>query len=238
MKKLLLLLFILPLVAGAQTVPTFEQVLSLRAAGSPVISPDGRLVLYSVTTTDWNDNRYDTELWMSKDGGKPVQLTNTSKGNSSNPSFSPDGLWIAFLADRGNKTQIHVMRTDGGEARAVTKEEEPINAFEWHPSGNSFIFLKPEKEDKVRKDMEKRYGAFETDDKEFTRSHLWQISFLTDQIDPTELPCYETVDSLRVKSGCITWPKSKRLTDGKFTVTGFVTSPDGTKWPRAINPIR
>lgn len=229
MKKLLLLFMVLPLVAGAQTVPTFEQVLSLRAAGSPVISPDGRLILFSVTTTDWNDNRYDTELWLSRDGKNPTQLTNTSNGNSSNPSFSPDGQWIAFLADRGNKTQIHVMRTDGGEARAVTKEEEPISAFEWHPSGNSFIFLKPEKEEKVRKELEKRYGAFETDDKEFTRSHLWQIDFLTDQRDPAELPCYESVDSLRIKSGCITWPKPKRLTDGKFTVTVFVTSPDGTK---------
>lgn len=229
MKKLLLLFFMIPLMTGAQTVPTFEQVLSLRAAGSPVISQDGRLVLFTVTTTDWNENRYDTELWISKDGGKPLQLTNTAKGNSSNPSFSPDGQWIAFLADRGSKTQIHVIHTDGGEARAVTKEEEPISAFEWHPSGNSFIFLKPEKEDKVRKDIEKRYGAFETDDKEFTRSHLWQIDFQTGQLDPSELPCYESVDSLRVKSGCITWPKSKRLTDGKFTVTGFVTSPDGTK---------
>ena len=99
--------------------------------------------------------------------------------------------------------------TDGGEARAVTKEDEPISAFEWHPSGNSFIFLKPEKEDKVRKEVEKRYGAFETDDKEFTQSHLWQIDFVRDQLDPSELPCYESVDSLRIKTGCIMCPKQK-----------------------------
>lgn len=49
------------------------------------------------------------------------------------------------------------------------------------------------------------------------------------QTDHTELPCYETVDSLKVKAGCIQLPKSQRLTEGNFTVTGFVVSPDGTK---------
>jgi dipeptidyl aminopeptidase/acylaminoacyl peptidase len=229
MKKLLVLFCLGPIFAAAQLVPSFEQVLSLRAAGSPVISPDGHQVVFTITTTDWNDNRYDTEIWISRDGGKPVQLTNTAKGNSTNPSFSPDGQWIAFLADRGNKTQIHIMRADGGEARAVTKEEEPISAFEWHPSGNSFVFLKPEKEDKIRKEVEKRYGAFETDDKEFTLAQLWQIDFLPNQPDPTELPCYELVDSLRVKSGCLVWPKARKLTNGKFTVTGFIIAPDGSK---------
>ena len=75
-------------------------------------------------TTDWNENRVDNEYWISKDGKKPFQLTNTSKGSSSSLAFSPDGQWIAFLADRGNKTQIHVMRVEGGEPMVITKEEE------------------------------------------------------------------------------------------------------------------
>lgn len=45
--------------------------------------------------------------------------------------------------------------------------------------------------------------------------------------DPSELPCYETVDSLKVKAGCIQLPKAQRLTEGNFTITSFVISPDG-----------
>ena len=228
-KILTLLLSAITFSVAAQTLPSFEQVLSLRSVGAPVLSPDGKLVAFTAQTTDWNENRFDIEIWISRDGKAPVQLTNTLKGSSTNPSFSPDGQWIAFMADRGSKTQIYVMRTEGGEARSVTKEEEPISGYEWHPEGTSFIFLKPEKEDKSKKEVEKRYGGFETDDKEFALSHLWQIEFSPDMRDPSELPCYEATDSLKSKAGCIEWPKAKRLTEGKFTVTSFLTSPDGTK---------
>jgi dipeptidyl aminopeptidase/acylaminoacyl peptidase len=121
------------------------------------------------------------------------------------------------------------MRTDGGEARAVTKEDEGINSFEWHPSGKSFVIVKPEKEDKNKKERDKRYGGFETDDKEFTLSHLWQVDFKPELRDVSEYPCYELVDSLKVKAGCIELPKPVRLTEGKFTVTNFLISPDGNK---------
>ncbi|NOT75262.1 MAG: S9 family peptidase [Cyclobacteriaceae bacterium] len=228
MRKIISVFFLACFFQGyTQTVPTFEQIISLRGVGNPVLSPDGKQIAFTVGTTDWNENRFDTEIWISNDGRKPFQLTNTSKGSSTNVSFSPDGQWIAFLSDRGNKSQIHVMRADGGEARAVTKEEESVGGFEWLPSGTGFIFSKQEKEDKNKKEIEKRYGGFETDDKEFTLSHLWQVDFNTDPRDPSELPCYQTVDSLKVKSGCIQFPKAKRLTEGKFTVSSFLISPDG-----------
>lgn len=231
MKRLLLILSItVPCAQGfGQTVPSFEDVISLRNINGVRLSPDGKSVSYTLQTTDWNENRYDQEIWLSKNGAPPFQFTNTQKGSSTNPSFSPDGTFLAFLADRGNKNQIYVMRIEGGEARLVTKEEEGISAFEWHPTGKRFIFLKPEKEDKAKKDREKRYGSFEADDREYTQSHLWQVDFLPDMADPSERPCYETTDSLKVKAGCIELPKATRLTEGKFTVTSFVVSPDGTK---------
>ncbi len=230
MKKYSIILFsCISWAAFAQHVPTFEDVISLRSVGGVSLSADGRSVVYSVQATDWTDNRYDTELWLSKNGEPGFQLTNTPKGNSSNGSFSPDGKWIAFLSTRGNKNQIHVIRTDGGEARAVTNDEEGINSFVWHPSGQSFIYQRSEKEDPNKKEREKRYGAFEADDAEFTVQHLWQVDFLPDLRDPSELPCYEKADSLKAKAGCIEWPKARRLTEGKFTVNNYQVSPDGMK---------
>lgn len=226
---LFLLLVLISCHAIAQHVPTFEEVISLRSVGAVTISDDGKNVAYTVQTTDWNDNRFDSEIWLSKNGTKPFQLTNTTKGSSSSPSFSPDGTWIAFLADRGNKNQIHVMNIEGGEAKAVTNEEEGVSSFDWHPSGTKFIFQKSEPEDKNKKEKEKRYGGFEADDKEYTLSHLWQVDFNPHLPDPSELPCYEKADSLKAKAGCIELPKAKRITEGKFTVTSYIVSPDGTK---------
>lgn len=229
MKNLICLLLLLPSLSSAQRVPTFEEVISLRSVGTVQLSPDGKTVAYTVQTTDWNENRYDTEIWLYHEGGKPFHLTHNPKNSSTNPLFSPDGQWLAFLSDRGNKNQIYVLRVKGGEAKAITREEEGISFYEWHPDGKRLIFVKSEKEEKTKKEREKRYGAFETDDQEFTLSHLWQIDFNAEMPDPSEKPCYETIDSLKVKAGCLEWPKAQRISEGKFTVTGFSVSPDGTR---------
>src|SRR4051812_42458664 len=115
--SLLLLCLFISCAVSAQHVPSFEEVISLRNVGSVILSPDGKNVAFTVQTTDWTENRFDTEIWLSKEGQKPFQLTNTTKNNSSGASFSPDGQWIAFLADRGNKTQIHIINLIGGESR-------------------------------------------------------------------------------------------------------------------------
>src|SRR5262252_2072750 len=81
---------------------SFEKWISLKSVFSPLISPDGRTVVYSENTTDWANNTYDTELWMSRDGGDPLQLTRTNKNSSSAARFTHDSKFVSFLADRGD----------------------------------------------------------------------------------------------------------------------------------------
>jgi dipeptidyl aminopeptidase/acylaminoacyl peptidase len=226
--SLALFLIILCERAQAQHVPSFEEVISLRTIGSAIISPEGSSVLFTVQTTDWQENRYDNEIWISQNNQEPFQLTYTSKGSSTSPAFSPDGKWIAFLANRGSKTQIQVIRRAGGEAFPVTNEDEEISAFEWTPDSRSLIFLRSEKESQARKDREKKYGSFEFDDQDFRQSHLWKIDFKPGIRNSVELPCVDQDDTQKNKANCIELPKAVRLTEGNYTVTAFRISPDGT----------
>ena len=115
-------------VLGAQTAPTalpraaptVDQILSLKRAGSPEISPDGRWVAYTVRETNWDDNAYDTEIWLADaTTGATRQLTNAKKSSQS-PAWSPDGSKLAFISDRTDKRQIYVINPQGGEAEALT----------------------------------------------------------------------------------------------------------------------
>ncbi len=208
--------------------PSFEEILSLKRAGNPQISPDGKHVAFSVSRADWQNNRYDSEIWLSRDGGQPFQLTRTAKGNSFGHLWSPDGQWLAFLADRGKKNQIHVLRLAGGEALAVTHEKDGISRFEWMPDGKSFIFTKQEPEKKKEKGREERFGKFAVDDQEFRRSWLYQIDFDPDRLQPQDFPCYEKIDSSLQKWPCVHWPKAVALIDSvDFTIRQFDVSPDG-----------
>ena len=71
--------------------PDFKDVLSLQSVGGPRISPDGSAVVYSVRGADWEENRYDSELWLARGDEEPFQLTRTADGGSSQLRRLPDG---------------------------------------------------------------------------------------------------------------------------------------------------
>src|SRR5436309_13808052 len=95
--------------------PTVDQILSLKRAGSPQISPDGRFVAYTVRETNWDDNAYETEIWLANvQTGGTRQLTNAKKSSQS-PAWSPDGSKLAFVSDRTDKQQIYLINPQDGE---------------------------------------------------------------------------------------------------------------------------
>ena len=180
---------------------SFEQWISLKGVGSPVISPDGKIIVYSTTTTDWTENTYDTELWMAKENEAPVQLTRTTKGSSGNAAFSPDGKFISFIADRGSKRQIYLMSILGGEALQITKDEDGINNYSWSPDGTRIAYSKTQPKSKKDKTKEERYGAFGIEGEEYQLTHLWILHFNYDSVLLAgQLPCYSSKDSTSKKT--------------------------------------
>lgn len=207
--------------------PSFEQVLSLRSAGNSTISHNGKHVAYSVRQADWESNRYDSEIWISKEGGSPFQLTRTPEGNSSNPQWSPDDQWLAFTATRGNKNQIYVVRIDGGEAFPVTNEKDGVQGYQWSPDGKSLVFTKQQEKPKEKKTKSERYGEYSEDDNEYLLSWLYKIPFDPAYALPSDIPCYEGKDSTYQTWPCIKWPKTETLIDSvDYTIRGYAISPD------------
>jgi len=115
-----------------------------RDVGSPSVSPDGAWVVYSVTSADSAKDKRNTDLYMvSWDGSRTVQLTSGPE-NESNPKWSPDDRYLAFLSARGDTekgAQLWLMDRLGGEGRQVTEVKGGIDDYEWSPDGKRLVFV-------------------------------------------------------------------------------------------------
>ena len=181
--------------------PTVDQILSLKRAGSPEISPDGRWVAYTVRETNWDDNSYDQQIWLADvRTGATRQLTNSRKSSQS-PAWSPDGSRLAFISDRSDKRQIYLINPAAGEAEPLTSGDEGVGSFAWSPDGKTIAFTQTEPKSSAIKEREKKYGEYQIDDQDFRMSHLFVVD----------------VGSRATKS----------LTSGAFTVGSYAWSPDG-----------
>ena len=85
--------------------PTNDELLSLETLGAPTLSPLGDLVVFTVTSTDWEQDSFVSQLWLAPaDGSSPPRQLTTDKSGASGPQWSPDGTYITFVASRGAVT--------------------------------------------------------------------------------------------------------------------------------------
>jgi serine/threonine protein kinase len=79
----------------------------------------------------WSPNGKSLAFFSSRSGSVDIWkvdlaslgLTQLTKGGSihGKPFFSPDGAWIAYHGDEGGRLEVWVMRSDGSEARPLTR---------------------------------------------------------------------------------------------------------------------
>ncbi|HEX5691165.1 MAG TPA: hypothetical protein VFX76_14225, partial [Roseiflexaceae bacterium] len=97
----------------------------------PDRSPDGRRIAF-VASPPGEANLPQRQIFaIDADGGNPTQLTHT-QGPHTNPVWSPDGKWIAYLSKAsGGEWQVWAMRADGSEPRQLTFEPEQKFYLAW-----------------------------------------------------------------------------------------------------------
>ena len=205
MRKILLFVIIIisvfPLFSQENTkVFTFEDSYLYSRFNGVDISPDGRMIAYSLGEKEkWDGNRnYNIWLAISSNNSK-IKLTN-SENNDWNPKWSPDGSKIAFLSSRSGKTQVYMISVSGGEAEEVTFVQNGINMFQWIDK-NTIAFISNEPRDTSIVNAEENADGGYVVGTNYCTSALW-----TQTIDHFEL---------------------KKITPGNYYISGMAAANDG-----------
>jgi dipeptidyl aminopeptidase/acylaminoacyl peptidase len=124
---------------------TLEHFLDMETVSGPVISPDGRQIVYTRTWVDKVNDRRVSDLWiMNADGSQ-----NRFFIRGSSPSWSPDGTRIAYLSQgEPSGSQLFVKYPDLEGTTQITRVEKPISNISWSPDGTriAFTMLVPERD--------------------------------------------------------------------------------------------
>ena len=165
----------------AQTAPTnkpkltFDEFFNSVSFPALEISPDGNSVIIATERADWDQQIYRSDLWLYRDDAKAlIQLTQS--GHDSEPKWSPDGRWIAFLSERKASTeksgdsasddaddskdeassQVYLISPNGGEAFPITQGDEEIHVFSWSADSQTIYYATRQPWTKTQKDDYKK----------------------------------------------------------------------------------
>ncbi len=127
--------------APAKAPFTFEAMMKIARLDDPQLSPDGKVVAFTVRTADLPNNSTPVQIYV-----VPVDLSAAAKqitsegSNNTRPRWTPDSKRIVFVSDRANGSQIWSMNPDGTDAREATNLPTGADGVTVSPDGKLILF--------------------------------------------------------------------------------------------------
>jgi len=141
MKRLLLAL--LPLAAAAQNpsnVLTPEKLWQLGRLGEMQVSPDGKMVAYTVTKYDLAANKGNADIWVVPVAGGAAKQLTTTPGSENTLNWRADNK-LTFISGESGTDQLYVVNADGsGKQLLSTFPDEGLSNLKYAPKGNFILY--------------------------------------------------------------------------------------------------
>jgi dipeptidyl aminopeptidase/acylaminoacyl peptidase len=102
-------------------------------------APDGQFIVYTLRRFD-DLNRLDIML-LEIETGRSARLYGKPSTRALSPKWSPDGKWIAFIAQETERDELYLIRPDGQGLHRLTNTGYDVAQFEWAPDGKQLAVI-------------------------------------------------------------------------------------------------
>ena len=119
---------------------SLKDVFNLEYAANPVVTPDGKHVVYERRSMDIMTDSVRRNLWsIAIDGSAHLPILSDSK-NHFNPVFSPDGAKMAYLSSKEGKVQVYLKDVASNSTTRVTDVAMSPSSMSFSPDGKYLAF--------------------------------------------------------------------------------------------------
>src|SRR5215813_13375003 len=142
---LLLSMIISPITSMAQNKRpmTVDDLITTVRSSDPQVSPDGKRVIFTRTTTASDSGRRNSDIWVvPSDGSSAARQLIGGEKSENTARFTPDGKRIAFISTRDGAPQVYVADPEGRDVKQVTKISGGVQApLVVSPDGKKVAFV-------------------------------------------------------------------------------------------------
>src|ERR1700676_846521 len=136
---------VVPALAQSKRPFTFEDMMALKRVGEPIISPDGKWVLFSAVEVSLEANNRTPHVWtVPTTGGEPREIIPSQ--DADRPRWAPDGKRFLFVSSKEGGSQIWI--ADFDDAKGTVKGTHKLTSIAteadgslWSPDGKNILFI-------------------------------------------------------------------------------------------------
>ncbi|MCU7515107.1 MAG: S9 family peptidase, partial [Ignavibacteria bacterium] len=137
---LVVLSFISSSVFAQKRAFTIADLYKIKNVGSPVLSPDGKKIVYTVSTSDMEKGKTNTDIYIMNADGTENKGFATDEKSEFNPFWDNKGEGVYYLSSKEGSVQLYYQPVSGGSAKKLTDFYGGISDPVLSPDGKMIAF--------------------------------------------------------------------------------------------------